>query len=230
LLLVVAMSTLRGRRISRLQLHVPWSGGWLAHVTLDVGALPAPGAAELKVADLTMQGAVLPANLGFDGPDQPSCVVAGGAGWQNLLALRGEYSSPTGVLLSTVLRDVAAISGEPYDAPAEQLLGTAYGWSAATASAPREARSVLDDLVARGALPTWRVPPSGRTSFAPWPSIGAADGAVRVTSRGHYVGVRYVALDTRAAILLPGATLEGSTIRRTIYLDRAGALTAEAWS
>lgn len=224
------MSTLRGQRIYRVELHVPSAGGWWAQVTLEVGALPAPGPAELKIADLTLHGSVLADRRGFDGPDQPTCVVAGGAGWRALLPRQGEYSSAAGVRLSTVLRDLGAVSGEPYDAPDEKLLGPSYGWSAASSSAPRRARAVLDDLVARRALPTWRVQPNGRTTFEPWPSIGAADGAARVTSRRLAVGARYLGLDTRAAAFLPGATLEGSTIRRVIFLDTAGSLTAEAWS
>lgn len=224
------MSTLRGRRIHRVELDVPSAGGWWALVTLEVGAPPEPGLAELKIADLTLQGAILAERRGFDGPDQPSCVVAGGAGWRALLTRPGEYSSASGVRLSTVLRDLAALAGEPYDAPPEELLGPSYGWSQASDSAPRRARGVLDDLVARGDLATWRVQPNGRTAFTPWPSIGAADGIVRVTSRRLAVRVRYLAIDTRAAAVLPGATLEGAAIRRTVYRDRAGALTAEAWS
>jgi hypothetical protein len=224
------MSTLRGQRLARVELHVPSAGNWIAHVTLEVGGIPAPGPAELKVADLTLQGSVLADRRGLDGPDQPTCVVMGGAGWRSLLIQQGEYSSPAGVRLSTVLQDLAGLAGEPYDAPSDVLLGSAYGWSAATASAPRRARGVLDDLIARGAIPMWRVQPNGRTSFAAWPVAGAADVAGRITARQLAVGVRYIGLDTRAAAFLPGATLEGSPIRRVIFLDTAGSLTAEVWS
>lgn len=216
--------------MSRIEVHIPWAGEWIAHAVLEVGGVPEPGPAQVKIADLTLDGGrVLPLRRGFDGPDQPTCVVLGGAGWRTLLPM-GEYSSIAGVRLSTVLQDLAGIAGEPYDAPPDVLLGLAYGWSAATSTAPRRARGVLDELVSRGAVPTWRVPPSGRTSFSAWPSIGAADGIARVLSRKLSVGQRKLGLDTRAAALLPGATIEGDLIRRTILIDTAGALSAEVWS
>lgn len=224
------MSTLRGQRISSVELHVPWAGAWWADVLLEVGAVPAPGPAELKIGDLTLQGSVLADRRGLDGPDQPTCVVTGGAGWRSLLTQPGEYSSPVGVRLSTVLRDLASLAGEPYDAPAEVLLGAAYGWSAATASAPRRARGVLDELVSRRAIPTWRIAPSGRTTFTAWPSGTVADVAGRVMSRNLTEGLRHVGLDTRVAAFLPGGTIEGSLIRRVIVKDTAGSLSAEVWS
>ncbi len=225
------MSSIRGRRVARIEAHIPWAGEWIAHAILEVGSVPQPGPAEVRIADLTLQGgAVLPTRRGLDGPDQPTCVILGGAGWRTLLTQHGEYSSPVGVRLLTVLSDLAGLAGEPYDAPADVLLGSAYEWTAATSSAPRRARGVLDDLVARGALPTWRMSPAGRTVFSAWPSIGAADGIARVMARKLSVGQRKLGLDTRAAALLPGATLEGDLIRRTILIDTGGSLTAEVWS
>lgn len=224
------MSSVRGRRVARIEVHVPWAGQWIAHAVIEVGGVPEPGPAQVKIADLTLDGGrVLPLRRGLDGPDQPTCTVLGGAGWRTLLPM-GEYSSIAGVRLSTVLQDLAGIAGEPYDAPADVLLGSAYGWSAATPTAPRRARGVLDELVSRGAVPTWRVPPSGRTAFSAWPPIGAADGIARVLSRKLSVGQRKLGLDTRVAALLPGATIEGDLIRRTILIDTAGALTAEVWT
>lgn len=224
------MSTLQGRRVSDVTLHVPSAGGWWADVTLDVGPVPEPGPAALVIGDLTLQGSVLGDRRGFDGPDLPSCVVAGGAGWRSLITRAGEYSSPAGVRLSTVLRDLAAAAGEAIEAPPERLLGTAYGWSAATSGAPRMLRGVLDELVSRGAVPTWRVDPNGATSFSAWPTLPPTETVGRIMRRRVTEGVRYVGLDTRVAAFLPGATIEGVPIRRVIYRDVAGALTAEVWS
>jgi hypothetical protein len=224
------MSSIRGRRVARIEAHIPSAGQWIAHAILEVGGVPEPGPAEVRIANLTLQGTVLPTRRGLDGPDQPTCVVLGGAGWRTLLPREGKYASPVGVRLLTVLEDLAGLAGEPYDAPSDVLLDSAYGWSAATSSAPRRARGVLDDLVARGALPTWRMTPAGRTVFSAWPPIGPADGIARVLSRRLSVGQRKLGLDTRAAALLPGATLEGDLIRRTILIDTGGSLTAEVWT
>lgn len=224
------MSTLRGQRLSRVELHVPSSGGWRAEVTLERGGIPTAGAAELKIADLTLQGTVLAGRGGLVGPDQPSAVVQGGAGWFKLLTQAGAYGAPGGVRLSTVLRDIAALAGEPYDAPDEVLLADGYEWTASTPAAPRMIRSVLAELVQRRAIPTWRVAPSGQTRFDPWPAIGEALRREQVTRRALTMGVRYVGLIDRAAAFLPGATVEGATIRRVIFVDTGAALSAEVWS
>lgn len=225
------MSTLRGLLVARAEVHVPPSGAWRAWVTLPSGDVPAPGPALLQVADLALRGTVLAGRGGLDGPDQPGVVVAGGAGWEALLSRPGVYSSASGVRLSTVLRDVASLAVEPYVEPDERLLGTRYEWTAALPGRHRPVRSVLADLIERGAIPTWRVPPDGAARFDVWPAIGAADRfAGAVISRDLVRGVRYVGLTDRAAAFLPGATLEGATIQRVIFTDVSEELSAEVWS
>lgn len=225
------MSTLRGLRVQRAEVHVPPSGAWRAWVTLPSGPTPPPGPALLQVADLALQGSVLADRGGLDGPDLPSVVVAGGAGWERLLARPGVYASPAGIRLSTVLQDLAILAGEPFGAPAERLLGTRYEWTASLPGRPRRVRSVLADLVQRGAIPTWRIPPDGAARFDAWPAIGAADRfAGAVTARDLVRGIRNVGLTDKAAAFLPGATLEGATIQRVIFTDVAEELSAEVWS
>ena len=226
------MSTLGTQRI--LEVHsllVPPSGGWIADVALDSTALPPLGSTALTIGDLQLVGAVTAA--GYDdhpvGGARPRVIVEGGAGWGLVLARGGAYEAPEGVRLSTVLGDLAALVGEPYDAPDDVLLTPGYGWAIPTAHWPVTGRAVLADLVARGAVPTWRVAPSGRTRFDGWPSSGAADGAVRVTSRNLARARRHVACDQRVAALLPGATLEGVTIRRLLVRETASAITAEVY-
>ncbi len=223
------MSTLNGRRIHRAEVHIPRSGGWRADVVLDVGAVPA-GTATLQIADLALVGKILPGLGGEDAPDLPHVVVAGGAGWDTRVPA-GRYAPAVGaVRLSTVLRDLAAIAAEPYDAPAEVLLPPIYEWTASSPEAPRRARDVLADLVTRRAIPTWRMTPAGRTRFDAWPTLPEASGSCTVTSRDLAVGLRRCALTTRAAALLPGALLEGATVDRVVFTDEAGALTAEVWT
>jgi hypothetical protein len=202
----------------------------MADVILERGAMPAPGPATLQIADLALVGKILPGRGGLDAPDQPHVVIAGGSGWDRLLTTAGSYTSSGNVRLTTVVRDLAELAGEAYDAPAEAKLPPTYEWTASAPRAPRRVRDVLADLVLRRAITTWRVSPTGRTRFDGWPLIGPADNAGRVTSRGMARGVRYVGLDTRAAAFLPGGTLEGATIARVIYYETGGALSAEVWT
>jgi hypothetical protein len=220
------MSLLNGRRTTDLEATIPPAGGWIATGHLESGAALDVGPATLVMGDLTLVGAVLPSRGGQDSPDLPSFVVAGGAGWRTALpAPGGAYASPSGVRLRTVLADLARAAGETYDAPADVSIGAAYGWDAGT-----PADAVLAELVARGALKPWRVQPNGRTTFAPWPSIGAADARGQIIDSRLIRGVREVALTTSIAAWLPGATVQGTPIRRVTFKERADEIRALAWA
>lgn len=220
------MSTLNGRRLTDVEVTIPPAGGWVATGHLENGDPLVAGAATLVLGDLSLVGLVLPGRGGADAPARPSFVVAGGAGWTTPLpAPGGAYASPTSVRLRTVLGDLARAVGELYDAPPDVSLGAAYGWDAGT-----PADAVLADLRARGALPSpWRVQPSGRASFTPWPSIGAADALGTVNDRHLDRGLRMVALTTFVARWLPGATIEGVPIARVTFKETADEIRALVW-
>jgi hypothetical protein len=226
------MSFLGTRRVLDIELHVPPAGGFFGSGHIESGQPPPAGRTTLTIGDLQIVGTVLAGRGGTDSPDRPAFVFAGGYGWHALLpppgaayaSPRGVRSSPNGVRLSTVLRDLGAIAGEAYDAPSEVSLGPAYGWTAGA-----RGRAVLADLVARGAVPTWRVLPSGRTSFSSWPALPAADARGRITDRRLAWGGRDVALDHAVTAWLPGATVQGITIARTVLRESAGELRAEVY-
>lgn len=223
------MSALGAQTLARLSLHVPPSGMWRAEAWPLTGPAPAPGLTTLVVADLSLVGYVLADRGGEDGPENPHVVVVGGAGWLTTLARPASYASPAGVRLLSVLRDLAGLAkgpgsttGMPYDVPQDKVLGRSYGWDA-----PTTGERVLADLVTRGAVPTWRVLPSGNTSFTAWPATGVADASARVLSRNLAQGVRRLGLDTRVAALLPGASIEGARVARLFVRESAGELAAE---
>lgn len=220
------MSALGTATIAKLRLVIPPAGGWMADITLETGALPIVGARlVLTVGDLRLTGGVL--RVGFDLPDQPRVALAGGPGWRQPTK-RASFQSPNGVRLSTVLSTLAmGAANEPYDAPPDSIIGNAYGWPGSTPEEPVDARAVFAGLVRRKSLTTWRAAPSGRTRFDPWPALGAADNLGRIEGRDLAQGARRLALDTRAAGFLPGATVEGATIRRVIFTERAHELRAE---
>lgn len=194
---------------------------------LDSGDAVEPGDVRLDVGDLSLPGRAMPRG-GLDSPDLPAVEVVGGAGWARPLpAPGGLYTSPSSVRLTTVLTALAGLAGETYDAPAEVLLGPVYTWRTGT-----QGRTVLADLVARGAIPLWRVDvETGRTRFDPWPSIGAADAHGVLTDPRHLLsGRRTVRLDGAIAAWLPGATIEGETIRHVDFMERDGEMRAEVWT
>lgn len=225
------MSTLGGERVLEVHLlQVPHDGGWYLDVSLDSTTLPDVGASTMfTVGDLSLVGTVTSA--AFDdhagAGARPRVMVEGGAGWSKKLARQGGYASAGGTRLSTVLRDLADLAKEPYDAPAvDAVLPAGYGWPASTPAEPITGRHVLADLVKRGAIPTWRVAPTGRTRFDAWSASGAADDSGRVTDRNLARGRRTVGLDTRVTAFLPGGTLEGVTISRLRLTETGSQLTA----
>jgi hypothetical protein len=151
-------------------------------------------------------------------------LLEGGAGWGISLPRLGQYGGGP-LRLSVVLRDLAGLVGELYDPPVDVLLPDSWGW-------PAGARgwTVLADLVARGAIPTWRVDPAtGHTRFDPWPTTGAADATGRVMRRNLTIGRRTVGLDSRVAAWLPGATVEGVTIRRLMLRQTGSKLEIDVY-
>jgi len=226
------VSSLGTQQVLSATVNVPPSGAWMATVTLNASALPALGATALTMGDLVLVGAVIRAD--FDdhpGGGRVVAVACGGAGWRLPVTRAGDYASSGGVRLSTVLRDLAAMAGELYTPPADVSLGVAYAWQAHAPLAPVHGADVLGELVSRGYLATWRVEPfTGRTVFSTWPAIGAADGRGRIVDRAGSRGRRTVGLDVQVAAFLPGATLEGLTITRTVLQEDAGKLAAEVYT
>jgi hypothetical protein len=224
------MSTLGTLRVMRVDVQIPPAGAWYASGLLDSSTLPAVGPTVLTIGDLALTGGVIRADY-EDAANGAlvSFVARGGPGWARATSRAGVYGGGD-VRLSTVLRDLAELAGETYTAPADVTIGAAYRWEASSPLAPVRCSHVLDDLVTRGALPTWRIEPAtGRTVFSPWPAIGAADGRGRVAGRGRMRGRRTVGLDVQVAAFLPGATLEGALIRRTVLHETASALVAEVY-
>ena len=226
------MSSLGSQRLVHCELYVPASGGWWADCKLEQGAAPAVGSTvTLTIKDLALVGKVT-SRSALDAPASPRVVVEGGLGWNTLLpSPGGSYASAGGVRLSTVLGDLAAIAGESFVAPADYILGNAYGWDASDPNLARRCSSVLADLVDRGALVTWRVDPaSGAAVFTPWPSIGAADQhATLIGDRNMSRGVREFSINGSVAALLPGATIDKSTIARVQFVETADSIHATTW-
>jgi hypothetical protein len=235
-------SSLAGLRVASLECHVPPSGAWWASVVLPQGTTTPPlGRATLAIgSDLTLVGDVV--RTGEEEPSNFRAIVRGGGGWWLPLATAASWQSDNGVKLSTVFlallaavlkaRAAADLGGTetlPIPLP-DPRIDAAYGWPAAGAVGPSTGAMVLSDLVRRGTLPTWRVGADGGTVATAWPTLKAGDAVGRVEKRRLDVGMREVALDTRAAAFLPGGSIDGVTIKRSVFRERAGELRVEAWS
>jgi len=224
------MSILGGAALARIDVcHIPPSGAWWASVVLANGATaPAIGPTTLKIgADLSLAGGVI--RSGIEAPSQPRAVVVGAPGLWRPLARAETWQSDAGVRLRVALEALARATGETLILPPDKSIGNAFGWPASGALAPFAGSMVLNRLVALGALSTWRVEPAGAVVVTPWPSIGAADVKGRLEPRNAVVGRRRLRLDTRAAAFLPGATIEGVTVARSIFSEDADGLRVELW-
>ena len=225
------MSTLGAFRILVADVQIPPSGAWFGTVSLDSSTLPALGPTVLTIGDLQLVGSIIRADWD-DAPNggRPIATVRGGAGWRLPVKRAGSYAS-SGVKLSTVLADLSRMTGETVAPLAADLsLGESFSWPAHAPLAPVHGDDVLADLVTRGYLATWRIAPfTGRTEWTAWPAIGAADGRGRITDRARDRGRRTVGLDVQVAAFLPGATLEGVTIARTLIHASASELHVEVY-
>ena len=225
------MSTLGAFRILVADVQIPPSGAWFGTVSLDSSTLPALGPTVLTIGDLQLVGSIIRADWD-DAPNggRPIATVRGGAGWRLPVKRAGSYAS-SGVKLSTVLADLSRMTGEAVAPLAADLsLGESFSWPAHAPLAPVHGDDVLADLVTRGYLATWRIAPfTGRTEWTAWPAIGAADGRGRITDRARDRGRRTVGLDVQVAAFLPGATLEGVTIARTLIHASASELHVEVY-
>lgn len=225
------MSTLGDLRVLVADVSIPPSGGWFGTVSLDASTLPPLGATTLTIGDLQLRGAIIRTDWDdVRNGGRPIATVRGGAGWRLPVARAGVYASDGGVKLSTVIADLAKMTGENCATPSEMSLGVAFSWPAHRPLAPVHGAHVLADLVDRGYLPTWRVDvATGQTVWSAWPAGAAADGRGRITDRARDRGRRTVGLDVQVAAFLPGATLEGITIARTVLRASASELHAEVY-
>lgn len=226
------MSTLGTQRTHSTSLHYPDTGAPRADIILEAGAPPAVGSRiTLTLADLAVVGTVTTSGddiTGGQGSARPHVVLVGGYGWENGLASPPTYQNGGGVKLSTLLRDLASLANEPIELPTDVTIGDHWTCPAARPGEYLRVRDVLSHLFEQGLCPPWRVDPDGVTRFGVRTG-GAISARATVLRRDLGVGLRVVGLDSPAAFL-PGNTLEGAPVRRVVFNETAGSLTADLWS
>jgi hypothetical protein len=228
------VSTIAGKRCTRIVVTIPRYGQWQADVTADTTEALA-GATSLVVGDLTLAGSIIPGRSGFDAPGRFRCVVKGGLLWDTRLTVTAtrparSYQSDTaaGVRLLDVLRQLAADCGSPaLVLPADARIGAAWSRPASSALVPYRGVDALEALIARGHLLPWWVDPAGAARFTVR-SAGAVTAAARVLDRDFAAGSKTLGVDSALAFL-PGGTFEGVTIAKTIIRETSGELRLEVW-
>lgn len=209
-------ATLNGHRVTSGKVTLPEWGAWYADVSVD-GEVELTGRVEVKIADLTLQGAVL-----SGGPAKGRShfsIIAGAGGWGKKIA-RKSYATDLGVRISKVVRDAANEVGEPVD---EATLGTATTGPAFVR--PEGLASRVLQLVAPGA---WHVGEDGVTRLgkraASTPPtkmtlgpIDRARGTVTIASES-------------IASLLPGVVVEGLEAADVMHEISADGLRTTIWT
>lgn len=104
----MSASTLNDIRVTSARVTIPAWGLWHAEVQLD-GEHTITGRATLKIADLTLSGAVLSGGPALGRSSY--CIVAGAGGW-GLPLPKKSYINDAGVKISTVVGDAAREAGE----------------------------------------------------------------------------------------------------------------------
>lgn len=223
------MTALSGITTTHVELMVPIFGGWTADVTLEAGKAGLAGRCSLTVGDLTLAGSVVRGGVS-EGTSTWRGYLAGGAGWDTALAVRPGYQSdaPGGVRLRTVLQDLATECGETLRLPADAPIGSAYARPGSVRGRPYRGRDALAALQARGLIPGWWVDPTGTTRFDARP--GGAAKVPEVLDRNLARAIRKLGAVASVAGLVPGRTVEGSTVRRLYVVETAEETRAEVWS
>lgn len=144
---------LDGERVITADVFVPYSGIWVADVTL---ALSSPLAHDvvLQLEGLSLIGHVARA-ASFAGA-RSARIQGGRGGWGKSVPARS-YRSSSGVSLSHVLQDAAIEVGEAVELAVDRTIGTAFVREAGPAS------NVLRQLVGDG----WWMAPDGVTHVGP---------------------------------------------------------------
>ena len=153
-------ATVNGLPVVSGRLMIPLVGMWTADLELS-GAGALQGAVTVIIGNMTLQGAVYRSSS-FGGTTRVR-LVAGAGGWRTVVPAQG-YGNAGGVSCATVLNDVAAACGEAVNPPSGVMLGNAWTRPDDVAS------TVLWQLVAVGAIPSWYVDLTGTTQCVAWPA------------------------------------------------------------
>jgi hypothetical protein len=192
---------INGNAVVRARLTIPFTGIWHADVLL-AKALDVSGPQVLTIDGQPYNGTVIRA-IDFAGA-RGVRLVGGMGGWRKQVSAK-QYSNPIGVLLSTVLLDVALSVGEVVAIATDGPIGkTAYFRTADAAS------RVLDDTLGDA----WWMDPLGIVQTLPRPTLPILSPFVATEVRGAS-GIYEIATEV-SSDWTPGRAFLGPTVSGTI--------------
>lgn len=212
----MGVSTLNGLRVTSARVTIPAKGCWFADVGVD-GEHAIEGAATLKLADLTLSGAVLSGGPGFG--RSSFRLVAGKGGWRRTIK-RFAYANDAQVKVATVIGDAANACGETVAPIASTLrTGPAFVREEGPASA------VLNLLAPDG----WYVDEAGVTRLGARAAGVLPAKVTRTKPIDKATGSVVLASDSIATIL-PGVVVDGMTAVDVMHeVTTEGGLRSTVW-
>lgn len=130
-------ASLNGEQVIKAKVAMPYFGVWTADVGLAHDK-PLTGALTLVIGNLTMVGRAF-RTAGYAGA-RKYLITGGKSGWQKVIAEQN-YSDPTGIKASTVVKDAASACGESATVAVDRTLGPSFSRHREPAS--RVLRAVL---------------------------------------------------------------------------------------
>ncbi len=217
----MGVSTLAGHRVTHARVNIPAWGCWYADASID-GQVTLSGVIELKIADLTLSGAVI-----SGGPEKgrSSFRIVGGTGGWGLTIPAKSYTNDAGVKLSNVINDAAEAADEVIDTSTLPTDRVGPAWVRQSGPACR----VLELL----APSAWYVGEDGITRLGARPTTTFKGVATRTSQVDLARGTVTLAAES-IATLRPGIVVDGleavdvehevtpKGLRTTIWGKRAG--------
>jgi hypothetical protein len=150
-------ASVNGQRIAApASIAIPFYRVWQGDVTL-ANAVTLTNPISLVIGNLTMRGVAYRQGI-FAGLAQTH-LVGGGGGWGSTLPAQC-YANPTGLKLSTVLKDVAIQCGEQVSVPTDETIGSFY----------IRTEDIAQRVLAHFADDNWYVDTNGVTQIGQRPS------------------------------------------------------------
>jgi hypothetical protein len=194
---MTAYAELNGLRVTRATVEIPFYGTWTADVQLASDAA-IPDAAVLTIGDLVLKGTRYRTQA-FAGV-RSSRLVGGAGGWLSQVAAQ-PYYNPTGLFLSLLLGDLAALTGETVAIAADVSVGPYFVREAAPA------QRILRQLVGNN----WWLDSNGVTQVGASRDSSAISSAF-ILADYHSEEGRAVAATEHLSDWMPGRTFTGGTV------------------